>query len=100
MNPLQWHRKRTQAGLSVVSEAILDVISQIGSMPVMPLISHAVSLKISSPATAHTALRLLTASGFVKIAQTKDHRVKICTITQKGRTYLSATKGKQNEIAL
>lgn len=97
MNPLQWHKKRMQAGLSVVSEALLDVISLTGSIPVMELMQNAVKLQIASTTTSHAALRLLKDQGFVKLAQTKDHRFKICTITNRGRTYLSTAKGKQNE---
>jgi len=89
MRPLYWFKKRKQAGMTPVSEVMLDMIIDKKIMTVMDLAHIAVGEGIASHSTVHNNLAWLKEHGYVKTqVNREDERSRMCVPTEKAKRYL------------
>lgn len=88
MRPLDWHKKRMHSQMPIFAELVLDLAQQCCPTTTMTLVNNSVSMKIASNATVHNAIRWLKTHGYLSTSSDDDHRLKICSVTSKGRRYL------------
>lgn len=88
MRPLNWHKKRLHHSMPIFAELVLDITQQHGPTTTMMLVTKAVDAKVASNATVHQAIRWLKTHGYLSTDTTDDHRLKICSVTPKGKRYL------------
>lgn len=88
MRPLDWHKKRQHSQMSIFAELILDLAGQHCPATTMTLVTKAVSAKVASNATVHQAIGWLKSHGYLTTDAADDQRLKICSITTKGKRYL------------
>lgn len=91
MRPLYWYKKRKTAGMPVIAELVLDMVSDKEPMSVMSLVNEAVDEGYASHSTIHSNLTWLATYGYIKMTvNSDDARLRVCTPTDKARRYLGA----------
>lgn len=88
MNPLDWHKKRLNHSMPVYSELVLAMTHKLQPITVMELVTACVDRKIASIATVHAAIKWLKTHGFLETKPMEDQRLKLCSVTTKGRKYM------------
>jgi hypothetical protein len=74
MKPLDWHKKRAAAKMSMTAELMLHIIHNEGPLPVMDALGSAHSKSIASMATLHGGLKWLREHLYVKIQEQEDQQ--------------------------
>lgn len=89
MRPIHWYKKRKHAGMPVVAELVLDMVSGNDPMTITNLVNKAVLIGFASHSTIHNSLAWLKSHGYIKtVVGAEDDRLRVCTPTDKAKRYL------------
>jgi hypothetical protein len=85
---MHWFKKRKHAGMPVIAELVLDLVSNRDPMTIMDLVHNAVTEGFASHSTIHNSLAWLKTNGYIKTTiDLDDERLRVCMPTDKARRY-------------
>jgi hypothetical protein len=88
MTPLDWHKRRQQAGMSVPSELALNLIQELEPICVMDVLHSKYVKGLPSTTTMHGGVKWLLDNKYVTSTyDTEDTRTKFLSLTAKGHRY-------------
>jgi len=94
MRPMYWFKKRKQAGMPVIAELVLDLVSNRDPMTAMELMHDAVDAGFASHSTIHNNLSWLKTNGYLKTSfDLDDERLRVYMTTDKTRRYFEVKHG-------
>ncbi len=90
MSPYKLFLKCEQEGISLKASIILDMVANYKEIAISAVMDNCLKLGLYSPAMAHRELHWLINNGYVICQESvMDKRAKLCSISRKGKAFLS-----------
>jgi DNA-binding MarR family transcriptional regulator len=97
--PLELKKFQEQHGTNDVVDNMLTLLADGYERPTLRFISECMQANVASPGTAHKYLQELRSKGYVNEITTKDARMRLVSLSEAGRKYLSAwINGATNDV--